>query len=80
MDEEGGMHVLTREGDALAEVEAALARLAAGGVGREAAGLHRMFHVVRAGQTVVMVTSSAAPLAAALRALPGWREPGAAAR
>jgi hypothetical protein len=69
-------HILTREGDGTPDVEAALARLAARGVTREAAGLHKHLYVTRARQTVVMVASAEAPLAAELRGLPGWQEPG----
>lgn len=69
-------HVLTRQGDGLVDVDAALAGLEARGIDREAAGYHRAFFVTRADQTVVMVTSREAPLAEALRGWPGWREPG----
>lgn len=69
-------HILTREGDALAEVDAALAALQARGVSREAAGFHKYLHVTRAGQTVVFVESRQSPLAAELRGRPGWHEPG----
>jgi len=69
-------HVLTRPGDGLAEVDAALADLAARGVDREAAGFRKAFFVTRADQTVVMVRSRQDPLADALRRRPGWREPG----
>lgn len=72
-------HVFLRPGDGLAQVEDALARLAAAGVTREASGLRRVLYVTRADQTVVMLDGPGAPLAAALRALPGWREPGAGA-
>jgi hypothetical protein len=69
-------HVLTRQGDGLADVDAALGALAARGVDREAAGFRKAFFVTRADQTVVMVSDRDAPLAAELRARPGWREPG----
>ena len=69
-------HVLTRVGDGTAEVEAALGRLEARGVSREAAGYHKHFYVTRADQTVLMVTAADAALAAELRGKPGWREPG----
>jgi hypothetical protein len=69
-------HVLTRDGDGTADVEAALSRLAARGVTREVAGLHKQMYVTRADQTVVMVSSPGAPLAEELRGRPGWREPG----
>lgn len=69
-------HVLTREGDACAEVDHALRALQARGVPREASGFHKCLHVTRAGQTVVMVERRDSPLAAELRVRPGWREPG----
>lgn len=66
-----GYHVLIKQGDASAEVEAALVRL-----GSPAdAGLHRYFFVSRADQTVVMAAAPDAPLAALLRAGRGWSEP-----
>ena len=69
-------HVLTRAGDARAEVDEALRALAARGVDREGSGFHKYLHVVQAEQTVVMVERRDSPLAADLRARPGWREPG----
>jgi len=69
-------HVLIRKGDALAEVDAALEALKARGVSREASGLHKHMFVTQAAQTVVMVESRGAPLAAELRGRPGWAEPG----
>jgi hypothetical protein len=69
-------HVLTHSGDARAEVDAALRALAGRGVTREASGFHKVLHVVNAEQTVVMVRDRGCPLAAALRAIPGWGEPG----
>jgi hypothetical protein len=69
-------HVLTRDGDGCAEVDEALRRLESGGTSREAAGFIKCLYVTRAGQTVVMVRDRACPLAAGLRARPGWREPG----
>jgi hypothetical protein len=69
-------HVLTRSGDAMAEVDDALRALEARGVGREASGFHKYVHVTQAEQTVVMVERRDSPLAAELRARPGWREPG----
>jgi hypothetical protein len=69
-------HVLTRQGDGLGEVDAALGQLAARGVDREASGFRKAFFVTRADQTVVTVSGRDAPLAAALRARAGWREPG----
>jgi hypothetical protein len=68
-------HVLTRAGDGTAEVDAALARLAARGVDRAAAGLHQALYVTRADRTVVMTAAPASPLAAELRGRPGWEEP-----
>ncbi|HEX8905834.1 MAG TPA: hypothetical protein VF771_13370 [Longimicrobiaceae bacterium] len=68
-------HVLTKRGDATAEVDAALRALAARGVPREASGLHKVLHVTRAGQTVAMVARRDCPLAAELRGR-GWSEPG----
>jgi hypothetical protein len=69
-------HVLTRPGDGLAEVDAALAALAARGVDREASGFRKAFFVTRADQTVVMVSGRDTPLAGELRGRSGWREPG----
>ena len=69
-------HVLTRSGDAMAEVDDALRALEARGVDREASGFHKYMHVTQARQTVVMVESRGSPLAAELRGRPGWTEPG----
>lgn len=69
-------HVMVKRGDALAEIDAALAALQARGVSREASGFHKYLHVTRAEQTVVMVESRESPLAAELRARGGWTEPG----
>ena len=66
-----GYHVLTCDGDALREVNDALRSIGT----PESAGLYRHFFVTRANQTVVMTTGPEAPLAAALRRRPGWREP-----
>lgn len=68
--------MLTKEGDACAEVDGALAALQARGVSREASGFHKCLHVTRAAQTVVMVARRDSPLSAELRRRPGWREPG----
>jgi hypothetical protein len=68
-------HVMTKRGDALAEVDDALRALGERGVSREAAGFHKSMHVTRADQTVVMVGGRDAPLAAELRGR-GWSEPG----
>jgi hypothetical protein len=69
-------HVLIHRGDALADVDAALKVLEGRGVGREASGFHKYMHVTQASQTVVMVQGRQSPLAAELRARPGWTEPG----
>ncbi|HEX5727021.1 MAG TPA: hypothetical protein VFX98_16210 [Longimicrobiaceae bacterium] len=69
-------HIFTRDGDALAEVDEVLRTLQARGLSAQAAGFHKYLHVTRAGQTVVFLESRQAPLAAALRGRPGWREPG----
>lgn len=69
-------HVLTRRGDARGEVDDALRALAARGVSREASGFHKYLHVTNAEQTVVMVRGRGCPLAAELRAVAGWGEPG----
>jgi hypothetical protein len=69
-------HVLTRGGDARAEVDDALRALEARGVSREASGFHKYLHVTRAEQTVVMVARRDCPLAAELRGRRGWSEPG----
>lgn len=63
--------VFVKRGDALAEIDAAV-RTLGGTPGR--AGLHKVIYAERADQTVVMVTSREAPLAAALRT-GGWVEP-----
>lgn len=68
--------MFVKPGDALADVEAAVAALAARGLAREAAGLYKGMYVTRADQTVVMTESPDSPLAAELRARPGWSEPG----
>ena len=68
-------HVMTRRGDARAEVDDALRALEARGVSRAAAGFHKYLHVTQADQTVVMVARRDAPLAAELRGR-GWSEPG----
>jgi hypothetical protein len=62
--------VFVKQGDAQAEVDAALALLG----GAVTAGLHKLIFVERAAQTVVMVTHREAPLAEALRAR-NWKEP-----
>lgn len=67
-----GYHVLTKDGDALTEVDEAVRSLGS----PEKAGLHRHFFVTRANQTVVMAHSPDAPIATFLRDRPGWKEPG----
>lgn len=69
-------HVLIHRGDALADVDAALKALEGRGVDRESSGFHKYMHVTQAAQTVVMVRNRQSPLAAELRARPGWTEPG----
>ncbi|HEX8904294.1 MAG TPA: hypothetical protein VF771_05590 [Longimicrobiaceae bacterium] len=69
-------HVMTKRGDATAEVDDALRALAARGVSRQAAGLHKVLHVTRAQQTVVMAAGRDCPLAVELRGRRGWSEPG----
>ncbi len=69
-------HVFTKRGDALHEVEGAVAALKARGTPREAAGMYKGMYVTRADQTVVMTESAESPLALELRGLPGWSEPG----
>ena len=69
-------HVFLKRGDARGEVDAALARLAARGVAREASGLDKCIHVTQAEQTVLMVDGRDTPLAAEMRGKPGWTEPG----
>ena len=69
-------HVLTKSGDARAEVDEALRTLEARGVSREASGFHKYLHVTRAEQTVVMVMRRDSPLAVELRGHRGWGEPG----
>jgi hypothetical protein len=68
-------HVFVKPGDALADVEAAVAALASRGVAREQAGLYRAMYVSRADQTVAMTESSDSPLAGELRSRTGWTEP-----
>jgi hypothetical protein len=68
--------VFIKRGDALAELQRILSRLrGSGGATDEALGLHKAMHVARAAQTVVMVTTPDAPLAARLRSTDGWAEP-----
>lgn len=69
-------HILTRQGDGRAEVDAALDRLKAQGISREASGFAKYLFVTRAEQTVVFAESRRSPIAAELRGLAGWREPG----
>jgi len=67
--------VFTFAGDAVDEVNAAVARLAEEHGSKEEAGLHRILYVSRARMTVVMVTDAASPLARELRSREGWTEP-----
>ncbi|HEX2202388.1 MAG TPA: hypothetical protein VHG91_03780 [Longimicrobium sp.] len=69
-------HVFLKRGDARGEVDAALARLAARGVSREASGFDKCIHVTQAEQTVLMVDGRDSPLAAEMRGAAGWMEPG----
>jgi hypothetical protein len=69
-------HVFTKPGDALPEVEAALASLKARGIERAEAGMYKGMYVTRADQTVVMTESPGSALAVELRARSGWSEPG----
>lgn len=67
--------VFIKRGDARAEVDALVKEFESGRGSPEEAGLHRLLHVTKAGQTVVMVTRRDAPLAEALRGRSGWEEP-----
>jgi hypothetical protein len=69
-------HIFIKKGDALREVDAALARCAARGVDRAGAGFNKYLFATQADQTIVFLASRDAPLAGELRALPGWSEPG----
>ncbi len=69
-------HIFIKKGDALREVDAALARCAERGVDRAAAGFVKYLFATQADQTIVFLTSRDAPLAGELRALRGWSEPG----
>jgi hypothetical protein len=69
-------HVFTKAGDAVREVEAALAGLRARGVSKTDAGLYKCMYVTRADQTVLMTETRDTPLAAEMRGRAGWREPG----
>lgn len=64
-------HVLTKPGDALAEVQTTLEACGPAA----SAGLHRSFYVTRADQTVVMAADAQAPIALELRRRGGWSEP-----
>ncbi len=72
----GPSHIFIKKGDALREVDAALARCAERGVDRAAAGFVKYLFATQADQTIVFLTSRGAPLAAELRTLGGWSEPG----
>ena len=69
-------HVFTRPGDAVREVEAALAALKSRGVDRSGAGLYKCMYVTRADQTVLMTETRDTPLAQEVRGRGGWAEPG----
>ena len=73
---DGRYHVMTKSGDARAEVDGALEALATRGVSRAASGFHKYLHVTQVEQTVVMVAARDCPLAAELRGRRGWGEPG----
>jgi hypothetical protein len=73
---DGRYHVMTKSGDARAEVDGALDALAGRGVSRGASGFHKYLHVTQVEQTVVMVAARDCPLAAELRGRTGWGEPG----
>ena len=70
--------VFTRRGDARAEVDEVVHQLEEQYGPAQPVGFVKYLYVTKADQTVVLVTSRNAPLAAALRARPGWIEPGAA--
>jgi hypothetical protein len=63
--------VLIKAGDASAEIDQLVRSIGSA----EAAGLHRVFFVELARQTVVMTISPESPLALALRGRRGWSEP-----
>lgn len=71
-------HVLTRRGDARAEVDHLLAALKRERGAEVDTGFHKYVFVTKADTTVVMVHAADSPLAAALRGRPGWTEPGLA--
>jgi hypothetical protein len=69
-------HIFIKKGDALREVDAALERLQRTGTDRAAAGFTKYLFATQAEQTIVFLTAREVPLAAELRALRGWSEPG----
>ena len=69
-------HIFIKKGDALREVDAALARCEARGMDRAAAGFNKYLFATQADQTIVFLTRRDVPMAAELRALRGWTEPG----
>lgn len=71
-------HVLTRTGDARAEVDRALDALKRAHGPDVDAGFHKYVYVTKADMTVVMLHSPDGLLARALRERPGWTEPGLA--
>lgn len=72
MGDADDFHVLTKKGNAEAEIDQTLRELGS----PDHAGLHRYFFVSRANQTVVMAASGDSPIARALRSRSGWLEPG----
>ena len=66
-------HIFIKKGDALREVDAALQRL---GMDPAAAGFTKYLFATQADQTIVFLAARDVPLAAELRALRGWTEPG----
>lgn len=73
---DGAFHIFTRAGDGTGDVDAVLREMAARGMDGPAAGYAKHLYVTRADQTVVFLSARDVPFAAALRARPGWREPG----
>jgi hypothetical protein len=69
-------HIFIKKGDALREVDAALERLQRTGMDRAEAGFTKYLFATQAEQTIVFLTAREVPLAAELRALRGWSEPG----
>lgn len=76
MTEHAAYHVLTRAGDASAQVEALARELRATHGSDAAAGFVRYFYVSQAKMTVVLTAGRDAPVSVALRRRGGWAEPG----